>query len=84
MRECKQFFDLLVGLVTEYISQLTAEEQSPVLERCEVDLFELLGEVIAKLKEHQCKEAHGGILEDKAQIGYMQTIEVSLSLDYTL
>lgn len=81
MRECKQFFDLLVGLVTEYISQLTAEGQGPVLERSEVDLFELLGEVIAKLKEHQCKEAHGGILEDKAQIGYMQTIEVSLSLD---
>ncbi len=78
-RECKQFFDLFIALIGEYIGQLKAEFQSEgklsvienfnldgnVLVRSEIDLFGILGEVIGKLKTHVTKESKGGLLEDK-------------------
>lgn len=78
-RECKQFFDLFVALINEYINQLKAEMsgsgmefhfsnkdlEGNVLTHSEIDLFEILKEVIMKLKSHVTKEAKGGLLEDK-------------------
>lgn len=48
-----------------------------MLSKSEIDPFEILAEVIAKLKNHDCKETKGCILEDKTQIGYFQMIEVN-------
>ena len=43
-----------------------------------MDAFELLREVVEKLKKHESKEKKTSILEDKTMIGYMELIKVHL------
>ena len=53
-----------------YISNLVEFEQN------ELDPFELLREVINKMKRHESKEKKTSILEDKTLIGYIDLTKV--------
>lgn len=51
-----------------------------VFEKEAIDCYELLREVVLKLKKHETKEKKSSLLEDKTLIGYLTLIEVSENL----
>ncbi|CDW89068.1 ubiquitin carboxyl-terminal hydrolase family protein [Stylonychia lemnae] len=87
-RECKQFFDLFIALVDEYVvyQQLPIDKKAlPEFELLnELDPFELLTTSIQKMQKHQSKEKKGSLMEDKTLIGYFNLIEKLLSYLMTL
>lgn len=81
-RECRQFFDLFVNLISESLSQLHKQgvPSESILEQAEIKPLEILAELMEKLRSHASKETMSSILEDKVQIGFMGAIEKLITL----